>query len=358
MREKEYKVLGMMSGTSLDGVDLAYCHFKPDKDKWHFRIEAAETVSYNNQWKSRLSGAHLLSCRDLIDLDIEYGAYLGGLARDFFKKGPVDPGFIASHGHTVFHQPEKGITLQVGNGSVMAAKTGIPVAHDFRSLDVSLHGQGAPLVPIGDRLLFGDYDICLNLGGFSNVSLEKDKQRIAFDISPCNIVLNRYTKELGLDFDDGGINARRGKVDEKLLGRLDGLGHYRKKGPKSLGREWLERAFYPIVDSFNLPVDDILRTLTEHIAGKIARVIAERGVPDASKILITGGGAGNSFLLERISDNAGMDLGLPDPLLIDFKEALVFAFLGVLRSRGEINTLSSVTGAIRDSSGGIICCPS
>ena len=358
MREQEYKVLGMMSGTSLDGVDLAYCHFKLDKGNWDFRIEAAGTVPYNNQWKNRLAGAHLLSGRELLDLDIEYGNFLGELARDFCKKGSFDPGIIASHGHTVFHQPDKGITLQVGNGSAMAVKSDVPVVHDFRSLDVSFGGQGAPLVPVGDRLLFRDYDICLNLGGFSNVSFEKGGQRVAFDISPCNIVLNRYANEIELDFDDGGRNARGGSLNDELLGKLNGLEYYRKKGPKSLGREWLEREFYPVVDSFNLPVDVILRTLTEHIAGRIAQVIAERGVPDASKILITGGGAGNSFLLERISDNAGMYLEIPDPLLIDFKEALVFAFLGILRSRREVNTLSSVTGATMDSSGGVICYPS
>ncbi len=189
------------------------------------------------------------------------------------------------------------------------------------------------------------------------MSFEKGGQRVAFDISPCNIVLNRYANEIGLDFDDDGRNARRGSLNDELLGKLDGIDHYWQKGPKSLGREWLEREFYPVVDSFHLPVDDILRTLTEHIAGRIAQVIAERGVPDASKILITGGGAGNSFLLERISDNAGMVLEIPDPLLIDFKEALVFAFLGILRSRREINTLSSATGATKDSSGGVICYP-
>jgi len=347
-----------MSGTSLDGVDLACCHFKSDKGKWNFRIEAAGTVPYNNRWKNWLARAHLLSGRELLDLDIEYGYYLGGLARDFCKKGSFDPGFIASHGHTVFHQPEKGITLQVGNGSALAVKSGVPVVHDFRSLDVSLGGHGAPLVPIGDRLLFEDYDFCLNLGGFSNVSFEEDNQRIAFDISPCNIVLNNYAKDLSLDFDEDGKNARQGSVKENLLDELDGLEYYSRKGPKSLGREWLEKEFYPVIQSFNLNVNDILRTVTEHIAGRIAKVIAGRDMLNASKILITGGGARNSFLVERISEAAGTDLAIPDPQLIDFKEALVFALLGILRSRGQINTLSSVTGATMDSSGGVICYPS
>jgi anhydro-N-acetylmuramic acid kinase len=358
VRESEYKALGMMSGTSMDGVDLACCLFNLHDDKWSFKIEAAGTLTYDSYWKKRLAGAHLLSGRKLLDLDIDYGNYLGGLARDFCGKNSFAPGLIASHGHTVFHQPEKGVTFQVGNGLAMAVKTGLPVVHDFRSLDVSLGGQGAPLVPVGDRLLFEDYDICLNLGGFSNVSFEKDNRRIAFDISPCNIVLNHFAGKTGLAFDEDGKNARQGSVHDKLLRQLDRLKYYRKEGPKSLGREWLEKEFIPVIDPFDLCVDDVLRTSTEHIAGRIAGVIAEQGKQASSKILITGGGARNSFLMERISETAGVDLRIPDTLLIDFKEALVFAFLGILRSRGEINTLSSVTGATRDSSGGIICYPS
>jgi anhydro-N-acetylmuramic acid kinase len=346
-----------MSGTSLDGVDLAHCLFTLDKGRWDYKIEAAGTVPYAGYWKNKLAGAHNLNTEELLELDIEYGNYLGDLAGDFCSKNPAHPELIASHGHTVFHQPERGITFQVGSGPAMAVKTGMPVIHDFRSLDVSLGGNGAPLVPVGDRLLFQDYDICFNLGGFSNVSFENEDQRVAFDVSPCNIVLNHFAGKLGMAFDKDGKNARRGIVNKELLNQLNNLEYYTITGPKSLGREWLEAEFYPVIDSFNLDVTDILRTVTEHIACKVAQVILDRGLPNTSKILVTGGGTRNSFLTERIGKLSGTDFGIPGPDLIDFKEALVFAFLGVLRVREEINTLSSVTGAAEDSCGGIVCYP-
>lgn len=340
-----------MSGTSLDGVDIAFCRFSGDFNNLRWTIQAAETIPYSDHWKSRLSTAQDLSGPELTKLDFEYGHLLGKLAHSFLARHHLNPDFLASHGHTIFHQPDQGYTLQIGHGGAIATETKLKVVNDFRSPDVALGGQGAPLVPIGDRLLFGDYTACLNLGGFSNISYESKGERRAFDICPVNIVLNHFARQLGYAFDKDGRIAATGKINTRLLDKLNTLDFYRQPPPKSLGREWLANNIFPIIDAFEIEVPDILRTLTEHIARQIHESSRDM-LP--GKMLITGGGAENVFLVSRIKAYTNHNIVIPEKKLVHFKEALIFALLGYLRLENRANTLASVTGASRDSSGGCI----
>ena len=342
-----------MSGTSLDGVDIACCTFS-FKEKWNFTIDKAETIPYSSSWIKKLKEAHQLSAEKLTELDHTYGNFLGTLCTKFISKYKIKGiDFISSHGHTIFHQPEKGFTLQIGNGNAIHAATGLPVIYDFRSLDVAHGGQGAPLVPIGDKLLFDDYDVCLNLGGIANLSLTKKKDRIAFDICYVNMGLNYLANKAGKKYDAEGGLSSNGEVNKKMLTDLDKVYSKVKLKRPSLAREFFETNIQPILDREALSLKDRLRTFTESIAKEIAEVILKSG--NKGTVLCTGGGTLNSFLMYRLIENCGDDatLVIPEKEVIDFKEALVFAFLGVLRSRGETNCLKSVTGASKDSSGGV-----
>ena len=350
-KNDRYSVMGLMSGTSLDGLDMALCHFFIEEGSWSFEIERATTISYPKSLEMQLNTSTRLSGEELSKLDIEIGSWFSKCVNDFKQSGKVD--FIASHGHTIFHQPELKLTLQIGNGHILSVETGLPVIYDFRIMDVALGGQGAPLVPIGDKLLFKDYDACLNLGGIANISFDVDDRRIAFDISPCNMILNFLTGTIGKQFDDKGALAKSGEVIEELLTKWNALPYYSKVYPKSLGYEWVHDKILKSINIDKYAVSDLLCTAVEHIGIQMAEVI--NSIPKSeAKILVTGGGAKNTYLIERI--NAHLDaqkkLVVPDALIIDYKEALIFAFLGVLRERNEVNCLSSVTGASRDSSAG------
>ncbi len=341
-----------MSGTSLDGIDMAACIFHKDMHGWAFEIVQAVTYPYSDEWKNKIGELSKTDGLNFCKIHIEYGNLLGELALDFMGKSGFKPAFIASHGHTVFHQPEKGFTFQIGAGSSIAAISGIPVVCDFRTTDISLGGQGAPLVPIGDKLLFPQYDFCINLGGFSNISYDQNGKRLAFDICPVNTVLNDLAERLGSEYDQDGRIAREGVIAHELLSSLDNLPFYSSLPPKSLGREWLKTSFYPVFNSFNISEKDMMRTMVEHISNQISQIL--NTFPGNKNVLITGGGAHNQFLVERISANTLHNIQLPDKLLIDYKEALIFAFLGLLRFRNEINILSSVTGSRKDHSAGCI----
>jgi len=343
-------VIGLMSGTSLDGLDMAYCHFRFD-GKWFFRVLAAETVSYSPEWKQHLAGVETASALEYAKTHVEFGRLMGRLVRDFVERRQLAVDFIASHGQTIFHQPEIAFTAQIGDGNALAAETGMPVICDFRALDVALGGQGAPLVPIGDNALFHEYDFCLNLGGFSNISYQEADDRVAFDISPCNMVLNELAGALKLDYDPGGANARMGRVDGTLFDALNSLDFYHRAGPKSLGREWYLEHFRPLVETVPISVSDKLCTVTEHIAYQAAKAISAK---PPGKIIVTGGGAFNTFLIERMQAQTRHTIIVPDALLVNYKEALIFAFLGVLRMRREANCLPAVTGARQACCGGSI----
>lgn len=341
-----------MSGTSLDGLDIAFCEFENAGKNWSYHILSAETIPYSEEWRNRLANLEKGSGHDFVTTDIDFGHLSGQLTKTFINKHQIQPDFIASHGHTIFHQPEKRITSQIGKGSSIAAETGLPVVCDFRSLDVALGGQGAPLVPIGDRLLFSEFDFCLNLGGFANISYEQDGQRIAYDICPVNIVLNHLAGRIGKSFDPSGQMARIGNLSPSLLLSLNQLSYYNHPPPKSLGKEWVLTHIFPMLDSSSILLNDQLNTFCEHIAIQVSKASFTN---ENLKMLITGGGAFNEYLMERIRHHTPHFIIQPDDNTINFKEALIFAFLGVLRWRQETNCLQSVTGARQDNIGGAIC---
>ena len=418
-----YYSIGLMSGTSLDGLDIALCEFRtetnrettmetqtnssPNSSLWKYKILRTQCIDYNPKWKRKLQSAHLLSAFELKKLETEWTKFLVKEINKFVSQSKefdfslLD--CISSHGHTIFHNPllkseiendeQLNFTLQIGNGAMLAAQTGFNVVCDFRQSDVALGGQGAPLVPIGDELLFSDYDFCLNLGGIANISFNETKNnqqqknqsqskpqhqlnsRFAFDICPCNIVLNYLSTQLGFEYDKGGKLAKKGKIDEKLLQELNSLDFYKQHYPKSLGREWVEEFIFPLLklqernkqmseetNNDEQTIKDLLNTLTYHsafqIAESIKKIESNLSALESKirrKILVTGGGTNNKLLINYLKELVPkIEVEQGNKTLIAYKEALIFAFLGVLRSRGEINTLASVTGAIKNSCGGSI----
>jgi anhydro-N-acetylmuramic acid kinase len=414
-----------MSGTSLDGLDLAYCEFRErsgsegsgiscernvnrrgcesigecNRDEnsksderskerrsdrcsgdggWDFEIKQADIKPYSAEWRSRLQNAPQMSGLELSLLNVDYGHYTGRCINEFIKENGLQPDFAAVHGHTVFHQPARGLTLQTGDGAAIAAECGLPVVCNFRTTDVALGGQGAPLVPIGDMLLFGNYDYCLNLGGIANISykaVESDHKAatnnyaaagsnnsgkcVAFDICICNMALNYLADREGLQYDKDGEIARTGSVNQDLLARMNALPFYSTPPPKSLGTEWFNEYFKPLFTQ-NVPVKDLLATTVEHIAIQITTVISNTTTLiklQNSTMFITGGGALNIYLMERIKAHTLVQIAEAPKQLIDNKEALIFAFLGVLRMTNRPNALASVTGAKKDSIGGSIFLP-
>ncbi|MDR0755185.1 MAG: anhydro-N-acetylmuramic acid kinase [Prevotellaceae bacterium] len=348
--KNEYNALGIMSGTSLDGLDLALCNFVKT-DKWNYKVIAAATVEYPDNLRSRLEKSIELSAYEFVKLDVELGRFIAEKVNAFLETQNIKPEFIASHGHTTFHQPQIGLTSQTGNGATIAAHTGITTVCDFRTTDVAFGGQGAPLVPVGDELLFEHYGACLNLGGISNISFRLNDKRVAFDISPCNMALNYLANQINMPYDKDGENARKGNTDEILLNKLNNIDFYKKTGAKSLGKEWFDTVFQPYLDKSEISIYDKLRTVTEHISMQLDNVLDGKNI---ETVLVTGGGARNVFLIERFNAKGKRKIIIPDSQTIDFKEAIIFAFLGVLRMRGEINCLSAVTGAKIDNCGGCI----
>lgn len=352
MKKQNYNVVGVMSGTSLDGVDLAHIRFSILDAKWEYEVLECETISYSENWINTLKKAVDFSQEELVSLDIGYTKLLSDIINRFITKNKIaNLDAVCSHGHTILHQPQNGVTLQIGNLPEIASYIKETVICNFRVKDVQLGGQGAPLVPIGDRILFPEYDYCLNLGGFSNVSFEKDSDRVAFDISPVNTVLNFYANKLNLPYDDKGKLAKEGNVCIDLLSELNALEFYQKKFPKSLGFEFVKQIVLPIIEKYNISTRDVLATFTTHIAQQIAAALPTK----KGKLLITGGGAYNDFLLQLLTENLpSMEIVLPETKTIEFKEALIFGLLGVLKYRNDINVLSSVTGANRDHCSGDI----
>ncbi len=342
-KQQQFRVLGLMSGTSLDGLDLCLVDFRR-MDTWQFEIKAAKTMAYSDAWEADLKFKPL-SDSELKNLDHRYGKLLAHYVLDFLGKENIDPksiDFIASHGHTWYHQPEKGLGLQIGNGPELWETSQIPVICDFRKADIALGGQGAPLVPIGDRDLFSEYDACLNLGGFANISFSENGQRIAFDIVACNLILNHYSRKLGLPYDDGGYIAATHKCNSQLLQELNQLAYYQQRPPKSLGIEWLREIVFPILEKARLSPEEIIATATEHSAYQIARCLNDFGL---NKVLLSGGGSYNQTLIDTIGLYSQSKLLIAAEPINSFKEALIFAYLGLLKHLGEDNILASVTGA-------------
>ena len=345
-----FQAIGLMSGTSLDGLDICFAEFEKQGTAWKFEILKAETIPYSKDFEDKLRNSINLSAVELLELHSEYGFYLGKSVNHFIHKNNIEKvDLISSHGHTVFHQPQKKFTLQIGDGRAIKIETDLPVVYDFRSQDVLLGGNGAPLVPIGDEFLFSQYDACLNLGGFSNISLKLKDRRIAFDIAPVNIVLNKLAQNFNQNFDINGDLAKQGKINKEVLHKLNSLDFYSQSHPKSLGIEWCNENIFPLFK--DLDSKDILATFTDHAAEQISKVFNQYQL---KKVLFTGGGTYNSYLIEKIKEKTESQVIIPEKEIIDFKEALIFAFMGVLRINNEINILSSATGSRKDHSSGII----
>ncbi|NVK51163.1 MAG: anhydro-N-acetylmuramic acid kinase [Cyclobacteriaceae bacterium] len=353
--ENSAELIGLMSGTSGDGLDIAYCRFEKG-DSWKYEILHAVTVPFPRDLGGLLQNSHLLSSEQLTQLDVDFGAWMGKQVREFCSQNQVTPRAVCSHGHTVFHQPSKCYSLQIGNGWALHRQSGLQVVNDFRMLDIQLGGQGAPLVPIGDRLLFGDMDFCLNLGGIANISMEENGKRLAFDTCPFNLLLNPFAEKLGAPYDDRGKWASEGKVNVDLLTKLNNLDYYQRKGAKSLGREDMEAVYFPLLVNSGLEEKDILATLVEHYAVQISQIIRRHSTNPTPKVLITGGGAYHDFFISRLDFllDSNWEKAPVSSTLIEFKEALIFAFLGYLRILGINNVLSDVTGAEEDSCSGVI----
>ncbi|MCL2327289.1 MAG: anhydro-N-acetylmuramic acid kinase [Bacteroidetes bacterium] len=342
--------IGTMSGTSLDGLDLCAVEFTENS----FHIHATETFEFSAEWRNRLNAAFTMSGLELQQLSVDYGKFCGECINEFVARHNIKVAYIASHGQTIFHTPQTGLTVQIGSGAHIAATTGISTICDFRTLDVAMGGQGAPLVPIGDQLLFSQYDYCLNIGGFANVSMQQGERRIAWDICAANIVLNEYAQKYGLAYDDNGNLGRKGECNQELLQKLNQLPFYAQAAPKSLGREWVEREITPILQtstSTSLSNHfDIMRTFYEHCGYQIGKTLQGKN----TKTLCTGGGVCNSLLVEIIERYAESTLIVPLQEIIHFKEALIFAYLGFLRVQCKANCLASVTGARKNVCGGVI----
>ncbi len=345
-----FHAIGLMSGTSLDGLDLCFAKFSKENHSWNYEILQAETLPYSDLWEEKLRNSIHLKAEELFELNSKFGFFLANKTQEFIDKYSMkNIDVIASHGHTVFHQPEKKYTVQIGDGKAIKIVTKIPVVYDFRSQDVLLGGNGAPLVPIGDELLFSEFNACLNLGGFSNISFKEKGKRVAFDICPVNIVLNYFSKYLGKDFDENGNFAKAGTVNLEILKKLNSLDFYHQTSPKSLGMEWVNEHVFPKLRTES--PENNLATFTEHLAFQIAKIFRKHHL---KKVLFTGGGTYNSHLLERIRHFSETEIIVPKKDVIDFKEALIFAFMGVLKLNNEINVLSSATGSSEDHITGIL----
>ncbi len=354
--KNSYSTIGIMSGTSLDGLDIAWCNFEKKNGLWKYELLKSTCIQYTDFLESRLRNSHTFNAIELLKFNNDYGHWLGCQVDDFINEYQAKVDFVCSHGHTIYHQPLDNITYQLGAGQMIANACQHIVISDFRSKDVSLGGQGAPLVPIGDHLLFNEFDYCINLGGIANISFVQENQRLAYDVTPVNMVLNHYSQKMGYLFDDNGKIASNGQLIPELLKQLNELPYYKLSGPKSLGVEDFIKSYEPIIEHYADTIPDILFTYTEHAAQQIANQL---NGPSDKSVLITGGGSKNGFLMEAIQSycNDSVKLSIPTQELVDYKEALIFGFMGVLRWRNEINSLQSVTGAISDSSGGIIYHP-
>jgi anhydro-N-acetylmuramic acid kinase len=355
-----YRAIGLMSGSSLDGLDIVFAEFTEQAGKWTYDIKAADCYPFEEEWSEKLKSATELPAYDYLLLHTSFGKYLGEQVNRFIDANNLhhQVQIIASHGHTVFHAPQKGMTAQLGDGAAVAAVTGINVVSDLRALDVALKGQGAPIVPMGEKLLLSEYPLLLNIGGIANISYRKDDEYIAFDICPANRVLNMLSALKGKSFDENGSMASDGKVMDNILDQLNQLDYYQQPYPKSLANQFGTDEVFPLIPKEN--VEDALRTYVEHITIQIKASIESLISPLSTinySLLITGGGAHNSFLVNRIKEvlaPLNITVVAPGKSLVDYKEALIMALLGILRWREQNTGLSSVTGAIRDSIGGAV----
>ena len=348
---ESFDVIGLMSGTSLDGLDIAHCKFIFD-DKWHFNLTHHETVPYSKEQKHELANLENESAINYVLIHTKFGNLIGNEVNKFIEKNKItNIDFVASHGHTVFHQPKKNLTTQIGCGAQIAATTGIETICDFRTKDVALGGQGAPLVPIGDELLFSEYDFCLNLGGIANISFKANGKRISYDLAMANMVNNYICSLEGIEYDDQGKLGASGNFNQNLYNDLNAIAFFSKSHPKSLGKENFINNFKPILDKYDISNANKLNTFGKHLAHQICKILSST---IDKKVLITGGGAFNAFWISEIKNTTNAQIIIPENKIIEYKEAIIFGFLGVLRKKQLVNCLASATGAKKDSIGGTI----
>ena len=359
-QKNTWNAIGVMSGTSVDGLDIVAANFSYN-DSWEYKMIKTASIDYPLEMRKRLLDCISASAQELVYLDLDLGSFIALRISEFLKDIDIPFDLIASHGHTVFHQPENGMTKQIGDGQTILQKTGILTINDFRTMDVLNGGQGAPLVPMGDQFLFPKYDICLNLGGFANISFfAPGSDRIAFDTGPANLLLNHLSRKMGLQYDPNGENARMGKLIDTMYNDFNNLPYYRLKPPKSLGLEWVKNNIYNALDKAEHNIADLLNTCVKHISYQINKAIENefqytKDSKEEVKVLVSGGGAHNQFLMDCLADDGkGINYILPSKDTINYKEALIFAFLGILRYLGKENILRSATGARIDSIGGTI----
>lgn len=349
-----------MSGSSLDGLDIVYTYLEETRGQWKFDIQETECIPYSADWMNRLKNANQMDVPGFLKLNTAYGKYIGEQVNSFIQKHHIDHKvhFIASHGHTVFHDPANHTSTQIGDGATIAAITGLPVISDLRNMDVALGGQGAPIVPIGDKLLFGNFDYWLNIGGIANVTVRQGDSFLAFDVCPANQVLNALAERAGKEFDYEGELAKQGKILTDVLSRLRQQEYYKQPAPKSLSNEAAKALAFPILFESHHSNEDMLRTMVEHIAEQVAKAVSNYTVDkETSSMLVTGGGALNNFLAEQLKESLAplkINPVVPYEQVAQYKEALVMALLGALRWREETNVMSSVTGAKRDSISGAL----
>lgn len=357
-----YRAIGVMSGSSLDGLDIAFVEFQEQGGKWTYEINEADCYPYTTEWTEKLKNAINLPAREYQLLHTAYGHYIGQEVNRFIESHQLHykVAVVASHGHTTFHMPASQMTAQLGDGAAIAAKTQLPVVSDLRALDVAFGGQGAPIVPIGEKMLMNDFTYFLNIGGIANISLNAEEY-VAFDVCPANRVLNMLANDAGKPFDEDGKMAASGNVHDELLNQLNKLAYYSQPYPKSLANDFGTDIVYPLIKSAGLSTPDAIRTFSEHVALQICNALSslniQQPVPGNKKLLVTGGGALNTFLVNRLSELLrveNIEVVVPDTKLVNYKEALIMAFIGVLRWRQEYNVLASVTGASRNSIGGAL----
>ena len=347
---KNFNVIGVMSGTSLDGVDIVYVKFIQN-ESWSFKIINSKTYKYEDSTADILNDISKKSLEEIKELDVVYTKKLAKIINEFIDEFSINKiDFVSSHGHTAIHDPSNLITYQMGNLSTLSTEINQKVICDFRVQDVKLGGEGAPLVPVGEKYLFQEYDSFINLGGFANISNHKGESLIAYDICPVNIVLNNLSKNIGKDFDDKGSIASSGKLIINLYEELEKLEYYQSSPPKSLGIEWVDKYIFPLINKYSdYPSEDLLNTLSNHIANQISN-----NLKNLDKVLVSGGGAYNDYLIHLIRSKTDSEIIIPSKNIIEFKEALIFAFLGVLRNLNINNCYSSVTGASKDHCSGKI----
>ena len=348
-----------MSGSSLDGLDVAFAELEENGGQWNFEIKAAKCFEYDDVWKNKLQNAVHLNAHNYFLLNSDFGKFCAEKINLFIEENALQyqVQLIGFHGHTTFHSPKENVTAQLGNAAIIAAHTGINVVSDLRSIDVAFGGEGAPIVPIGEKLLFKNFDYFLNIGGIANVSFNIENNYFAFDVCAANRVLNLLAMQAGKAFDEDGKIAATGNINEKLLKQLNEESYYKQSFPKSLSNNFGTEIIYPVIKNYSLSTADALRTYCEHIAIQIRKAFENNQQNGEKKLLITGGGALNVFLTGRIKtllQTLNIQTIIPQKEIINFKEALIMGLIATLRWREENTVIKTVTGAKRNSIGGAI----